>query len=45
MKEFEILYGTTVKEIIKATTLLNAQKSAHKKAAVLKTIVISVNEI
>lgn len=45
MKEFEILYGTTVKETIKAANMLNAQKSAHKRAAVLKTIVISVNEI
>jgi len=41
MKEYIVLYGTTEKETIKAISLLNAQKSAHKKAISLKTIVLS----
>lgn len=44
MKTYVILFGNTDKEEVKATSLLNAQKAAHKKAVTKKTIVISVVE-
>ena len=42
MKEYIIIYGTQERETIKAANLLNAQKAAHKKAAAINTIALSV---
>ena len=42
LKEYTVRYGNDKTERIEANSLLNAQKAAHKKAAELKTIALSV---
>lgn len=45
MKKYLVIYGNTERDEIIAKSLLNAQKAAHKKAAEIGTIVISVTEL
>ena len=42
---YQVLYGTSAKELIEAETILQAEKEAHINAAKRKTLVIYVKHI
>lgn len=42
---YQVLYGTSDKELIEAETILQAEKEAHINASIRKTLVIYVKHI